>query len=80
MNKFKKILMAGYSKEDLGEIEWKRLKSLSDSIELSDKDLSEQITSLSCCDCLLVKLGATVNKQIIDSAPILNYIGMLVTG
>ncbi len=80
MNKFKKILMLGYTKDDLGEIEWKRLKLLSESVIILPKDSLEIDANLADCDCLLVKLGATVDKQIIDAAPKLKYIGMLGTG
>lgn len=80
MNKFKKIIMSGYSKADLGDEEWKRLKKFTNSPILLSNDSSEINASLIECDCLLVKLGSTVDKKIIDSAPSLRYIGMLGTG
>jgi len=80
MNKFKKILMLGYAKDDLGFAELKRLKILSDATALLPKDSPKAAASLVDCDCLLVKLGATVDKQIIDCSPKLKYIGILGTG
>ncbi len=80
MNKFKKILLLGYSKGDMGKKEWMRLKKYSTSLVLLAKDNPKIIKSLSDTDCLLVKLGATVDKQMIDKAPNLKYIGMLGTG
>ncbi|HUQ85749.1 MAG TPA: NAD(P)-dependent oxidoreductase [Candidatus Limnocylindrales bacterium] len=80
MNKFKKILMIGYSKNDLGEKEWILLRRYSISLTLLPKDSVGIISSLSETDCLLVKLGATVDKHMIDAAPNLRYIGMLGTG
>lgn len=80
MNKFKKILMPGYMKGDLGKREWMRLKNISEKIVLLPKDDWNKDANLSEADCLLVKLGATINKQIIDVAPRLKYIGMLGTG
>lgn len=71
--------MSGFVKDDLGEKEWDRLRTLSESILLS-KDTSEIKSNLIDCDCLLVKLGATVDKQMIDRAPGLKYIGMFGTG
>ncbi len=80
MNKFKIILMLGYNKSDLGEKEWTRLKKLSRSLVLLPKDSAKLNINLTNCDCLLVRLGAVVDKQMIDNAPKLKYIGMLGTG
>ena len=78
--KFKKILMIGYSKGDLGEVQESRLSNLGQQILKLPKDSSDITKHLSTTDCLLVRLGAGVDKKMIDSAPNLKYIGMLGTG
>ena len=72
--------MVGYIKDDLGKKEWILLKKYSNEIVVLPKDSPEIDDNLSSTDCLLVKLGAKVNKQMIDAAPALKYIGMLGTG
>lgn len=72
--------MLGYEKTDLGEKEWQRLKNISAEVVLLPSDSMDKVNNLRSADCLLVKLGATVDKQMIDSAPKLRYIGMLGTG
>ena len=78
--KFQKILMIGFEADNLGTIEWDRIKGLSDSYVIVPKDSEKIINELSDTDCLLVKLGATVDKKMMDVAPKLKYIGMLGTG
>ncbi len=78
--KFKKILMIGYSKGDLGVQQEKRLSRLGQEIVMLSKDNKDIAKYLSTSDSLLVKLGASVDKSMIDKAPNLKYIGMLGTG
>lgn len=78
--KFQKILMIGYSKGDLGEVQENRLNKLGQQIIRFPKDSPDIAKHLSTTDCLLVRLGAGVDKEMIDSAPNLKYIGMLGTG
>lgn len=78
--KFKKILMLGYKSLDLPQSQWNRINKLSQEKILLSKDSPEIEKHLSTADALLVKLGATVDKVMIDKAPNLKYIGMLGTG
>src|SRR3989338_586586 len=78
--KFKQILLFGYSKKNLGTTEWKRLEALSDKVILISKDDPQLKERLKTTECLLVKLGETVGKEVIDASPDLKYIGMLGTG
>lgn len=72
--------MLGYSKKDLGEKEWEKINKLCVKKILLQNDSSNLTKELSNTDCLTVKLGATVDKSMIDSAPNLRYIGMFGTG
>ena len=78
--KFKKILMIEYSKGDLGTKQEKRLSKLGQEIIMLSKDNKDISRHLSTSDSLLVKLGASVDKSMIDKAPNLKYIGILGTG
>ncbi len=78
--KFKHVLMAGYSEGDLKPEEWKLIDQLCDKRTLLPKDNAEVSRYLPSTDCLLVRLGAVVGKEMIDLAPNLKYIGMLGTG
>lgn len=75
----KKILAIGYSKGDLGTVQEKRLDKLGQVIRLprDSKDITKHLCDT---DFLLVKLGGIVDKEMIDIAPKLRYIGMLGTG
>jgi len=72
--------MLGFSKDNLGTKEWSRIDKLSEQTALIANDTSDIAKHLSSTDCLLVKLGAAVDKEMIDSAPNLKYIGMFGTG
>lgn len=78
--KFKKLLMVGYANTDFSDSEWKRFDALSESKVLLPKDTPKLLGELKDTDCLLVRLGATVDKAMIDAAPGLKYIGMYGTG
>lgn len=77
--KFNNILLIDFEENDLDNFAWKRVKELSNSIEIlpREKISTKQFKDT---DCLLVKLGATVNKDLIDKIPKLQYIGMFGTG
>lgn len=72
--------MVGYSKGDLGTLQETRLATLGQQITILPKDSKDISRHLSSADCLLVRLGASVDKEMIDGAPQLKYIGMLGTG
>lgn len=80
MHRFKKILMLGFSKNDLGEKEWERINKLCAQKVLLRKDSRDVAKELSGADCLTVKLGASIDKSMIDQTPNLKYIGMFGTG
>ncbi len=78
--KFKQVLMIGYSEEDLKPEDWEKIENLTDKKILLPKNSQEISHYLATTDCLLVKLGAAVDKATIDKAPNLKYVGMLGTG
>ena len=78
--KFKKILMIGFVTDDLGTKDWERVRQMSDAHILIPKNSDTISAELAETDCLLVKLGATVDKKMMDCAPNLKYIGMFGTG
>ncbi|MBI4039201.1 hypothetical protein HY388_00020 [Candidatus Daviesbacteria bacterium] len=78
--KFKKILMIGYSRGDLGEDQENRLDRLGQEVIRLPKDSQNLAKHLPDTDCLLVRLGASVDQTMMNSAPELKYIGMLGTG
>jgi len=90
--KFKKILLIDYRGEELDDSYWKRIDSICekkvllpkvnpyDKKELAlEKELAIE-KELKNADCLLVKLGAEVDKDMIDKAPNLKYIGIVGIG
>ena len=72
--------MLGFSNRDLGETEWDRIDNLCNQKVLLPADSADTAKQLSDTDCLFVKLGATVDKSIIDKTPSLKYVGMFGTG
>lgn len=70
MTKFKKILVTGFGKSDLGENVWARINKLTNTIEFKP---SKGV------DCLFSRFNK-VDKELIDSFPHLKYIGLLATG
>lgn len=77
--KFKKILLINIPEESLGEEYWKRVNILSSQKVSFPKDDSQILKELKDTDCLLVSFGLTVDKEMIDAAPNLKYIGVLAT-
>ncbi len=68
--KFKKVLVTGFSRENLDENAWERINKLTEVV------VSESDTEV---DCLLSRFNK-VDKPLIDSLPRLKYIGVLATG
>lgn len=78
--KFKKITTIGIDETSLGAEYWKKLDSLAEKRISLAKDGSDIIAELKDTDCLLVNPFAfKVEKDHIDTAPNLKYIGVLAT-
>lgn len=78
--RFKKILLLGFSESDLGPKYWERIDQIADGKILLPPNSPEVKEHLSTTDCLLIKLGAPVSKETMDSIPNLKYIGIYGTG
>lgn len=78
--KFEKILMIGYDEETFSSQQWNKIEEYCEDYVLLPKDSPKISENLTNTDCLLVKLGATVDEKMIDSMSKLKYIGMLGTG
>lgn len=77
--KFHKILTIGIKKFAVDSAYWQRIEALTEKIVNCDKDSPEIKDELVDTDCLLTGFGIVVNKELIDSAPKLKYIGVLAT-
>ncbi|EKE13797.1 MAG: D-3-phosphoglycerate dehydrogenase [uncultured bacterium] len=77
--KFKKILVVGIQKPQLDSSTWKSLYSLTEKIILLSPDSKNITKELKDTDCLLVYFNKA-DKEMIDNAPNLKYIGALATG
>lgn len=78
--KFEKILLLGFNSQELDQKHWSKIDSLTEekvSLASADPSINKHLVN---ADCLLVKLGAKVGKEIIDKVPNLKYIGMRGTG
>src|SRR3989338_9186882 len=79
--KFKKILTIGINESKLDPEYLKLVNSFSEKRISLPKDSTEIKKHLSDTDCLLVNpFVFKVDKEIIDTAPNLKYIGVLATG
>lgn len=78
--KYKKILYMDYTGKELALPYWNQIDRLCVKKLLINRQNASFLKELQDADCLLVKLGARVGKEIIDNAPRLRYIGMLGTG
>lgn len=77
---YNKILCLNFNGNELEKNDWKKIKKLSKELVLIDEHSLSLIKHTKNTDCLLVKLGAIVGKDLIDKAPQLKYVGMLGTG
>lgn len=77
--KFQKILTIGIKEFALDSPYWQRVKVLAEKTMSLAKDSPEIKEQLADTDCLLTGFGIVVDKEIIDSAPNLKYIGVLAT-
>jgi lactate dehydrogenase-like 2-hydroxyacid dehydrogenase len=77
---FNKMLFIGYVENQLEKEHWNRIDRICKKKVLLPRDDPSIDEHLKDSDCLLVKVGAHVGKEIIDKAPILKYIGMFGTG
>ena len=78
--KFQKILSIGIADSKLELPFWKRIDALTKERVMLPKDSSEIKKNLADADCLLVNpFSVDVNKETIDAAPNLKYIGGLGT-
>lgn len=77
--KFQKILTIGIGEFALDSAYWQRIKVLVEKIINLPKDSPEIKDELTDTDCLLTGFGIIVDKEIIDSAPNLKYVGVLAT-
>lgn len=77
---FKKLLMLNFVESDLKDEYWQRLRSLGDETVLLPEDSPQLEEHLATTDALFLKLGKSADKNRIDTAPNLRYIGMLGTG
>ncbi len=78
--KFKKILVIGIDEKNLEKRYWERIDKSCEKRIMLAKDSSEISNHLKTTDCLLVSLGIPVDKNMIDQAPELKYIGAFSTG
>ncbi len=77
--KFNKILLVGVDETKLDPEFWKRIDNLTSKKVYVPKDSPEIRQQLEDTDCLLVNFGITVDKQDMEAAPNLKYIGALAT-
>lgn len=78
--KFKKILTIGINEQSLNADYWKKIDSLADKMISLAKDSQEIKVQLKDTDCLLVNpFTFKIEKEQIDLAPKLKYIGVLST-
>ncbi len=77
--KFNKILMVGVSESSLDSECWMRLDALAERTNKLPKESPEIKKHLADADCLLTGFGVTVNKEMMDAAPKLKYVGVLAT-
>ena len=77
--KFKKILLINIPEQSLGEEYWKRIDKLSSQRVSLPKDDPKILKELKDTECLLVSFGLVVDKNMINAAPNLKYIGVLAT-
>src|SRR5258708_10197837 len=78
--KFKKVLLFGFTSQDLDKSVWSRLDQISEGKVVLPKDSKDLNKNLPGTDCLLVNQGMVVDKSMMDLASGLKYVGILATG
>lgn len=78
--KFKQITALDFTGDELEPTYWSQIARYTKKVVRINNPDSRLPKELNETDCLLVKLGVKVDKELIDSAPNLRYIGMLGTG
>lgn len=79
MNKFKKAVVVGIKESFLDIESWQKIDGFVDSKVFVSPESPEYDKHLSDADCLLVNFGVKVNREDIDKASHLQYIGVLAT-
>lgn len=77
--KFKKTLIIGINESKLTADYWSLIGNLTQTRIMLSKDSPEISNHIKTADCLLVNFGVKVDKEMIDNAPNLKYIGALAT-
>ncbi len=78
--KFKKLLLIGIDNQKLEPAFWKRIDAVTEKRVFVPKESPEIKRQLADADCVLLSLGSKFDKQDIDTASKLKYVGMLGTG
>jgi lactate dehydrogenase-like 2-hydroxyacid dehydrogenase len=76
---FKKALLININEGSIDQDYWDKLRTLVNELVFVPKGDSSIMTQLTDTDCLLVGFGVTVNKDMINAAPDLKYIGVQAT-
>ena len=77
--KFEKVLTFGIAESKLDKEYWKRLGSMTEKVVHIPRDSPDIKNQIADTDCLLVNFGVVVDKDLMDAAPKLKYIGVLAT-
>jgi lactate dehydrogenase-like 2-hydroxyacid dehydrogenase len=76
---FKKVVHVNINESAMDQKYWDSLDQLSETKVLMRRDDPNLLLELADCDCLLLGYQVDVQKDIIDAAPGLKYIGVLAT-
>lgn len=76
---FSKALIIDFKKREIEEPYFKRIKSLFNSIELIKRDDPQILKKLQDVEVIFCQIFTKIDKQIIDAAPKLKYIGVCST-
>ena len=77
--KFRKTLIIGLTESSLDSKYWKVIDSMTEKKTYLPKDSPDIRKELADTDCLLLNFGIKIDKEDIDCAPKLKYIGLLAT-
>jgi len=79
MNTFKKAVIVGIKEPFLDPESWQKIDELVGSKVSVSPDSPEMRDNLPDADCLLVNFGVKIDKEDMEKAPLLRYIGVLAT-